>query len=212
MLRVIVLAVLGALLLLVAPASAAFTPPPIQGHVTDTAGKLRGAERAAIESKLQRYRTQSSNEIAVLIAPSLEGDTIEAAAYTTFNTWKLGLKGQDNGVLLMIAVAERKVRIETGKGVVDELPDARAGEIIRTKIAPRLKEDRYRDALEDGTDGIIQALGPDPAGTRPPTRSIGFALVVAGALVALVLLCALVFVLARRSRGRNVPLPRGRGT
>ena len=76
----------------------------------------------------------------MLIVSSLEGDTIEAAAYNTFNTWKLGLKGEDNGVLLMVATTERKVRIETGKGVVDELPDARASEIIQTKIVPHSRK------------------------------------------------------------------------
>lgn len=139
-------------------AAFAFEPPPIEGHVTDRAQKLDAPERAALEQKLSAVDAKTGNEIAVLLLPSLGGETIEDVAYTTFNTWKLGKKGRDNGVLLVIATADRKIRIETGKGVGGALTDLESGRIIREKIAPSLKQDRYAEGIEAGCDAIAAAL------------------------------------------------------
>ena len=146
----------GALaLLLCAGVAQAFTPPPIQGHITDTAGVLDAQRRAALEQRLEQLRTQSGYEVAVFFTSSLEGETVQDAAYTTFNTWKLGQKGADNGVLLLVAPNERAVWMETGKGVGGELTDVQAYDIIKQYIAP-LKAGEYDAAAEDGSNAIAQ--------------------------------------------------------
>lgn len=106
--------------------TAPFVVPKLEGRVTDLAGKLTTSERAAIENDLAAFDRATTNEIAVLVLPSLLGHSIEDAAYATANAWKLGKRGADNGVLLVIAVAERRVRIETGRGIGGALTDLRA--------------------------------------------------------------------------------------
>jgi uncharacterized protein len=151
-----------ALLLCAGVAQADFTPPPIQGHITDTAGVLDAQRRGALEQRLEQLRTQSGYEVAVFFTQSLEGETVQDAAYTTFNTWKLGQKGADNGVLLLVAPNERAVWMETGKGVGGELTDVQAHDIIKQYIAPRLKAGEYDAAAEDGSNAIAQTLTGQP--------------------------------------------------
>lgn len=147
-------------------ASARYVPPPIRGHVTDEAGKLTATQRALLDEKLEVYRLCSTNEIAVLVAESLRGESIEDVAYATFNTWEIGAAGHDNGVLLVIAPRERKIRIETGKGLGGQLTDIESSEIIEKEIAPRLKVDAFFSAMDAGTTAIGRALGGCPIGSR----------------------------------------------
>jgi uncharacterized protein len=198
--------------------AAAFVPPPIQGHVTDTAAELTAAERRTLEDQLEAVRRSNGNEIAVFILPSLGGETIEEVAYATFNAWKIGQKGVDNGVLLVIAPAERRVRIEVGKGAEGALTDVEAAHIIEQRIAPQLKQGHFKDAIEAGCDGIDRALrdggvhGPvdaraaavlDPLGpARPWVAGAGMALIAALQLA--------LFARARRrhsSEGREPAAP-----
>src|ERR1700679_3844186 len=110
------LAALVALVALAFPAFA-FTPPALHGHVVDTAGALTAEEVAALDAKLDAVRQRSGFAVVAFVVGSLEGEPIDDVAYTTFNTWRVGEKGLDNGVLLVVAPNERKTRIETGKGV-----------------------------------------------------------------------------------------------
>src|SRR5438128_2029888 len=114
--RLLSLLVVLATLLWVATASA-FKPPPINGHVMDTAGVLTPQEVLTLDQKLEQARLTNGFAIVVFFAGSLEGETIEDVAYTTFNEWKIGSAKGDDGVLLLIAPKEHKTRIETGKGV-----------------------------------------------------------------------------------------------
>ena len=136
----------------------AYSPPPIAGHVTDVAGKLSPAERDDLDTRLEAIDRASGAEIAVLIVPALGGNTIEDVAYDTFNTWKLGKKGADNGALLVIAVADRRMRIETGKGVEGQLTDLQTQDMIQHEIGPALKQDRFYDGIRAGTDAIAAAI------------------------------------------------------
>jgi uncharacterized protein len=163
---------LVAQLLIAASARATFVVPAIQGHVTDGAGVLSAQERADIEQRLTRYMGASGAEIAVFVPASLAGETVEDVAYKTFNAWGIGREKLDNGVLLVIAPAEHRVRIETGKGIGGQLTDLQASDIIEHKIAPRLREGRYHDAIVDGVDAIALALGAkstrEPSMPSPP--------------------------------------------
>lgn len=140
-------------------ARAAYVPPPIAGHVTDAAGKLSASEIATLNQKLADYRTCSSNHIAVFLPASLEGAPVEDVAYVAFNTWKIGEAKKDNGVLLVIATAERKIRIETGKGVGGQLTDLESAEILREVVGPNLKAGRVFAAIDLATTRIGKALG-----------------------------------------------------
>ncbi len=147
-------------LLLTSPTWAApYRPPPIAGHVTDAAQKLTPAQVTSLDQKLADYRKCSGNHVAVFVAASLEGKTIEDVAYGAFNTWKIGEAKKDSGVLLVIAPNERKVRIETGKGVGGALTDIQSKDILREKVSPRLKQDDFFGAIEEGTSAIGAALG-----------------------------------------------------
>ena len=158
--------------LAIAPRALAFVPPPMTAHVTDTAHKLSEAERLDIDKKLEDYRLRTTNEIAVFIPASLEGDTIEDVGIETARAWKLGVKGKDNGVLLIIAPVERKARIEVGRGVEGALTDLQANDIIRQKIRPNLAPGRenYRAAVDQATDAIIADLDKGGAAGGPVTR------------------------------------------
>ncbi|HRG96838.1 MAG TPA: TPM domain-containing protein [Polyangiaceae bacterium] len=148
-----------ALLLFGRPAAAAFVPPPITGHVTDTAGKLTRDERLALDKKLEDYRVCSLHEVAVLVTGSLDGETIEDVAYKTFRAWKVGRKKEDDGVLLVLAPTERKLRIETGKGVGGALTDVQSARILADHVKPHLKVDATFAAIDEGTTAIGAALG-----------------------------------------------------
>ncbi|MGA7120035.1 MAG: TPM domain-containing protein, partial [Polyangiaceae bacterium] len=163
--RSLLLAAIAALAILFASAGAVastFVVPPIQGHVTDTAGVLSPEDRAALEQRLTRTMDESGREIAVFVVGSLQGETIEDVAYQTFNTWRVGRDKLDNGVLLVIAPQERRIRIETGKGVGGQLTDLQASDIIEHRIAPKLREGSYRGAIGAGIDGIMEALDAVP--------------------------------------------------
>src|SRR6185503_16076501 len=160
-------------LVLTLPAWAAWKPPPLEGHVVDTAGKLTPTELRDLDQRLERIRAQTGFEIVAFVVGSLEGQDIEDVAYATFNSWEIGRKGLDNGVLLVIAPAERRVRIETGKGVGGALTDLQSNDIILKTMAPLLKEDRFHDAIASGATAIAEALRPGAAPRpqqAPPAR------------------------------------------
>ena len=141
--------------------------PELTGRVVDTAGKLSPEDKSISRILVARENTSTGAQIAVLISGSLDGEDIDDVAYKTFNAWKLGQKGADNGVLLVIAPSERKVRIETGKGVGDKITDLQSNDIIRHDIGPELKQDHFREAVAEGTMSIARALG---AKDLPPPR------------------------------------------
>jgi uncharacterized protein len=174
--------------LAIAPRVLAFVPPPMTAHVTDTAHKLTEQERLDIDKKLEDYRLRTTNEIAVFIPASLDGETIEDVGIATGRAWKLGVKGKDNGVLLIIAPVERKARIEVGRGVEGALTDLQANDIIRQKIRPNLAPGRenYRAAVDQATDAIISDLDKGGAAGGPVTRPAAKPTTPADALFAIV--------------------------
>lgn len=147
----------------VAPAAASVAPapfavPPLVGRVNDHANELLPLDQAEIEEELADFDRRTTNEIVVLIVPSLGGHSIEDAAAATFAAWKIGKRDRNNGVLLIIAVAERKVRIATGLGVEGVLTDARAGEILHSEVSPRLKRGDFAGAIRAGVREIERTL------------------------------------------------------
>jgi uncharacterized protein len=165
-------------------------PSAPQGRVSDYAGVLSAAERAAVETQLLRYeasarvsgtpeqRTEGGErlgapQIAVVILPSLDGDSVEDVALRFAQGWKIG-SNQDDGVLLLLALTEREIRIEVGYGAEGRMTDALSSRIIRQIITPYLRSGDYAGGLRVGVAAIHQGLsgqavtGIDPlAGTAP---------------------------------------------
>ncbi len=157
------LPILAALFLSAAFGSAATaqTIPPYQGWVTDLAELISPAKEAELAELMESYRNGSGNEIAVLTVPSLEGRSLEGFALNVAREWGLGQMDTSNGALLVIAVAERKTRIEVGRGLEGPIPDAIAGRILRNILSPKLRAGDYDGAVEDSVRALHAAAGGD---------------------------------------------------
>jgi uncharacterized protein len=129
--------------------------PPVL--VTDLAGVLSPEQKQALENKLVAIDDSSSNQIAVVILPTLEGNPIEEYATKLFRTWGIGNKKTNNGILLLIAIQDKKIRIETGYGLEGALPDITCNSIIDNDIKPAFREQAYYEGIDKATDNIAKA-------------------------------------------------------
>ena len=129
-------------LLLLPLTAVALDVPHATGYVNDRAGLLSPSTRLKLEHFLEKFEKSDSTQIAVLTIPSLEGESLEEYSLKVAEQWGIGQKGKDNGALLLIAKAERKVRIEVGYGLEGRLTDLLAGRIIDYEITPRFKQGR----------------------------------------------------------------------
>lgn len=151
--------------------AAEWSPPPLNGHVVDQAGALTAAESRALDQKLERARLEKGFAIVVYLLPQLpNGLSIEDVGYRAGNTWKVGDKGTDDGVILIASLGDRKLRIETGKGVGGALTDIQSSHINREVIGPLLREGRTYDAMDRGVDAILSELVANTEGGRSGTR------------------------------------------
>jgi len=166
-LRALVAVLFGLLLFCFAPAAlAAYEPPEMTGHVTDPAGRLSDEMVTKLNAKLESYRLRTGNEIAVFLPATLGDYSVDDVGFQTARKWKLGAGKNDNGVLLVIAPVERKVRIEVGKGVEGALTDLQSNDIIQ-KMKPRLKSGEWGLAADEGTDEIMATLDSGGAASAP---------------------------------------------
>lgn len=164
---------LGLFLLCVAsPRTAhALEVPQYQGYVTDLAGMISPAERQRLEQTLLAFEQSDSTQIAVLTIPSLEGDSLEDFSIRTVDAWKIGQKGKDNGVLLLVSKNDRKIRIEVGRGLEGVLTDLLAGRIVDRIISPRFKAGQLDQGFEAGISAIISASRGEYKGTGNSRRA-----------------------------------------
>jgi uncharacterized protein len=130
-------------------ASWSFEVPEFTPNVTDRAGALSASEISSLNSTIARLRSESHIYAAVLIVHSTSPETIEQAAIQTFDRWQIGAKGIDNGLLLLVALDERRVRIEVGYGLEGAIPDANAKRIIADVITPNFKKELYFRGLNE---------------------------------------------------------------
>jgi uncharacterized protein len=150
-----------------AVAHAAFTPPPLRGHVVDEAGALDEAQVRMLDRKLDRARRQTGFAVVVYLLPNLpEGMSIDDVGYAAGNAWGVGSKGGDEGVLLIAALGERKLRIETGRGVGGALTDVQSSHISREIIGPLLAQGRTYEAMDRGADAILKELVENTPGGK----------------------------------------------
>lgn len=190
----------------------ALDAPQLTGRVNDYARLLSPEAIARLEQKLAAFERDQSTQIAVLTIPSLQGDDIDQFAIRVAEQWKIGQKGKDNGVILILAVAERKVRIEVGMGLQGVLPDVTASHIIRDVMRPFLKNNNFDQGIGAGVDAIMAATkGEFKASPQGATQkhhgrsssSVVFFLIVA---VAAVILGALSRYLGGLAGAAGLPL------
>ncbi|MGA7432269.1 MAG: TPM domain-containing protein [Xanthobacteraceae bacterium] len=141
--------------------------PPLTGRVVDQAGILNSDIRGDLADKLKDLEEKSGIQLVVATVTSLQGSDIETYANELFRTWKLGQAQKNNGVLLLVAPNERKVRIEVGYGLEGTLTDAVASVIISSAIVPRFKNGDFPGGIERGVGGILDVLGGDTADWQP---------------------------------------------
>ncbi|MBN1569820.1 MAG: TPM domain-containing protein [Acidobacteria bacterium] len=148
--------------------------PKLQSRVTDLAGVLTPEQITGLESKLQDLENTDSTQVAVLIIPSLEGESLEDYSIRVAESWKLGQKERDNGAILLISMKDRALRIEVGYGLEEKLTDARSNRIINNDIVPRFREGDFFGGIDAGVTGIIQTVrGIYQASPRSERRSSG---------------------------------------
>jgi len=169
----------AALLIAAALALSLEVPPQPLGRVNDFAGLLSPGERARIEARLRAIEEATSNQFAVAIFRSLEGESLEDFSIRLADAWKVGQKGRDNGLLLLIFTEDRKIRIEVGSGLEGVITDALSGRVIRDVLAPRFREGRYAegilaavDALDRVSRGEFDALPPERRGLSGPIAGL----------------------------------------
>ncbi|MCK9483251.1 MAG: TPM domain-containing protein [Candidatus Marinimicrobia bacterium] len=129
--------------------------PKLNRRVTDLAGILSPSEEARLEENLMVFENETSNQIAVLIINSLDGESIEQYSIQVVDQWQLGTAQKDNGVLLLIAVQDRQVRIEVGYGLEGVLTDLISFQIIRNVIAPQFRNGNYYAGIDQGLRAIM---------------------------------------------------------
>ena len=151
----------AAALLLTLVGALALTFPQLTGRIVDQANVISEDARRVIEPKLAELEAKSGIQLVVATINSLEGQEIEPYANGLFRTWQLGEKAKNNGVLLLVAPKERRVRIEVGYGLEGTLTDALAKVIITNAITPRFKTGDFSDGISRGVDDIITVLTTD---------------------------------------------------
>jgi uncharacterized protein len=158
-----------ALFLIAAGSIAAFglDIPKLQARVNDFAGILSTEQTAVLEGKLRNLEETDSTQVAILIIPSLENEALEDYTERVATAWKLGQKGRDNGALMLIAMKERKIRIEVGYGLEAKLTDALSRRIIQNELAPHFQEHDYNGGIDAAATAIIQVIRGSYQGTGP---------------------------------------------
>lgn len=138
---------------------AAISFPKLTGQVVDGAGLLSNHAEKKLAQQLAAHDNATSNQVVVVTLKDLQGYSIEEYGYQLGREWGIGQKGKDNGVLLIIAKAERKVRIEVGYGLEGTLTDAISANIIHSVIRPAFKKRQFEQGINAGVSAIIEALG-----------------------------------------------------
>ena len=149
------------------PAAAQAPIPSPQARVTDLTGTLPAARREALEQRLAAFEARKGSQVAVLVVASTRPEEIDQYAVRAFEQWKLGRKGIDDGVLLVVAREDRRLRIEVGYGLEGVIPDSVAARIVSETIVPRFRADDYAGGIEAGVEQVLRLI----EGEKLPPRS-----------------------------------------
>lgn len=156
------LLLLVGLLCLATLCAAEVAVPALKSRVTDLTATLASQEIKRLEKLLAKFEAEKGSQLAVLIIPTTQPETIEQYAIRVAENWRLGRKGVDDGILLLIAKQDRSLRIEVGYGLEGALPDAIARRIIDEIIVPEFRSGKYAKGIEAGIQGIINVIAGEP--------------------------------------------------
>ena len=147
----------------------------LRARVTDLAGALPPADAARLEAKLAAFERETSHQIAVLVVPTTGGEAIEPFALRVAEQARLGQRGLDNGILLVVAIQDRRARVEVGYGLEGVVPDAIANRVIDAELAPRMRAGDPAGAVEAAVDALMRAargeVVPEAQRARAPVAA-----------------------------------------
>jgi uncharacterized protein len=150
--------------------------PPLSGRVVDQTGTLSGGDIAALTERLKSLEARKGSQVAVLIVPTTQPETIEQYSIRVAEAWKIGRKKIDDGALLVIAKSDRKLRIEVGYGLEGALNDATAKRIIDEIITPKFRSGDFAGGISAGVDRMIAVIDgeplPAPAASRGQAQNV----------------------------------------
>jgi uncharacterized protein len=152
--------------------AAALDVPPLTGRIVDAAHLLPADLSASLSAELAAHEARTGNQVVLLTLPSLEGEPLEEFSHRVATTWKLGRKGTDNGVLVLVVPGDRKVRIEVGYGLEGTLTDLRSSRIIREEMVSRFRNGDFSGGIAAGVRAV---LGTIEGTYTPPERKRGTA-------------------------------------
>lgn len=151
--------------------------PPMTSPVVDTTGTLDAAQKQALEAQALALQQRKGSQLQILMVPTTQPETIEQYAVRVFEQWKIGRKGVDDGVLLVVAKDDKRVRIEAGYGLEGAIPDAIANRVIQEYLAPRFRTGDYAGGLADGSAALVKLIDgevlPAPVSTHRDARGSG---------------------------------------
>ncbi len=153
----------GAALLLALFAAAEDAPiPPLTGRVVDLNGALTAGQKRELEASLEAFETRKGSQIVVLITGTTHPEPIESFAIRVAETWKIGRKGVDDGIIVVIAKNDRAIRIEVGYGLEGAVPDAVAKRLIEEEFIPKFREGDFHGGLRAGLDRLMRVIDGEP--------------------------------------------------
>jgi len=164
--------VLALLLCWAAVAVADVAVPLLTARVTDLTGTLSAAEVTSLDQKLADFEARKGSQIAVLMVPTTQPEDIAQYSIRVVEQWKLGRKGVDDGVLLLVAKDDHRLRIEVGYGLEGVLPDAVANRIINEIITPKFKQGDFDGGIDDGVARIIKVIDGEPLPAPKPRNDV----------------------------------------
>jgi uncharacterized protein len=141
----------------ISSAAFALEVPQLQGYINDYAGMMSPQAKTELENELRVFEQTDSTQIVILTIPSLEGEVLEEFSIKVADSWKIGQKYKDNGIILLVGQQDRKIRIEVGKGLEGRLTDLMAGRIIDFVIKPRFKRGDFDGGFLAGVHALIDA-------------------------------------------------------
>jgi uncharacterized protein len=152
-------------------AAADVAVPPLSGRVVDQTGTLSAGDAAALTQRLKDLESRKGSQVAVLIVPTTQPETIEQFSIRVAEAWKIGRKKIDDGALLVVAKDDHKLRIEVGYGLEGALTDVTARRIIDEIIVPRFRSDDFAGGISAGVDRIIRVIDGEPLPAPKPEAS-----------------------------------------
>jgi len=152
----LLVAALFALAALVGAARADVAVPPLAARVTDLTGTLSAQQGAELETRIEAWERKRGSQLAVLMLPTTKPEEIEQYSIRVAEAWKIGRKGVDDGLLLVVAKDDRTLRIEVGYGLEGAIPDSVAKRVIEERITPRFREGDFHGGLRDGVDQLMR--------------------------------------------------------